>query len=69
MPQLTQPVTIDQLPPAGQEKILQRTDGVLLYGQCKYTAQDASDRVWWLSLPDADTTIAEEDIAMWIEPV
>lgn len=53
------------LPPAGQEVTIQRADGALFFAVCHYELADASDRYWTLSLPDADTTIAEAEVDSW----
>lgn len=63
------PTPQQQLPPSGQEKHLTLSTGVIVPGRCQYDQPDASDRVWWLSLPDADSSVDEADVLLWSEPV
>lgn len=53
------PLTINELPPIGQEVIFKRTDGVLLLGVRQ------ENGVWTISLPDEDSTIAPEEVIEW----
>lgn len=53
------------LPVDGEEVTIQRTDGALFFAVCHYVVPDGSERYWTLSLPDADTTIAEADVDTW----
>lgn len=58
-----------ELPIHGIEVTIERDDGVLLRARCEYPEGQPESRVWWVSLPDADTTIDESRITLWYAPV
>lgn len=56
------------IPVSGQEVTVERADGVIMHAHCEYDPATPELRVWWLSLPGADTTIDEADILLWYAP-